>query len=199
MLVVAPAVSAMAATRADASGAWRGAEAVTQVLGGIFLALPVHAGGLAVVDLHAVHAHVALSGFGVAGDDARERDEAAAVERPALEDGELIEREGIAENDFFAGRVFGGNGFGEDIADGRQLREHFEFFEEAFGGFDFEKRADAAGDFIEGALVGVEAEGELHAALGAELIDEDARAGKAFDVFEEEGGTACFGGSSTGL
>jgi hypothetical protein len=37
------------------------------VLGGDFLALPVHAGGLAVVDLHAVHADVALAGARVAG------------------------------------------------------------------------------------------------------------------------------------
>ena len=39
---------------------------------------------LAVVDLHAVHAHVALAGAGIAGDHAGERDEAAAVEGPAL-------------------------------------------------------------------------------------------------------------------
>jgi hypothetical protein len=44
-----------------------GAEAVAQVLGGVLLALPVHAGGLAVVDLHAVHADVALAGFGDRG------------------------------------------------------------------------------------------------------------------------------------
>src|SRR5580658_6661417 len=57
------------------------------MLGGVFLALPVHAGGLAVVDLHAVHADVALAGAGVAGDDAGEGDEAASVLRPGLEDG----------------------------------------------------------------------------------------------------------------
>jgi hypothetical protein len=33
----------------------------------------------------------------------------------------------------------------------------------------------------------MEAEGELDAAFGAELIDEDACAGKAFDVFEKKG------------
>ena len=36
------------------------AEAFTIMFGGNFLALPVHAGGLAVVDLHAIHADVAL-------------------------------------------------------------------------------------------------------------------------------------------
>ena len=38
-----------------------GAEAVTHMFRGDLLALPVHAGGLAVVDLHAVHADVALT------------------------------------------------------------------------------------------------------------------------------------------
>ena len=59
------------------------------MLGGFLLALPVHAGGLAVVDLHAVHADVALAGWRIAGDDAGQRDEAAAVLGPGLEDGEI--------------------------------------------------------------------------------------------------------------
>ena len=49
-----------------------------------FLELPVHAGGAVVVNLHAIHADVALAGVGVFGDDAGERDEASAVERPAF-------------------------------------------------------------------------------------------------------------------
>ena len=40
------------------------AQAVAEVLGGVLLALPVHASCLAVVDLHAVHADVALAGAG---------------------------------------------------------------------------------------------------------------------------------------
>jgi len=35
-----------------------------------------------------------------------------------------------------------------------------------------------------------DAEGECHAALAAELVDEDAVAGMAFDVFEEQSGAA---------
>ena len=54
-----------------------------------FLQLPVHAGGAVVVDLHAIHADVALAGVGVFGDDAGQGDEAAAVERPAFEDGQI--------------------------------------------------------------------------------------------------------------
>ena len=38
--------------------------------------------------------------------------------------GNSIEGEVVAEDDFLAGRVFGGDGFGEDVADGGQLRQH---------------------------------------------------------------------------
>ena len=86
-----------------------GAEAVAHVLGGDLLALPVHAGGLAVVDLHAVHADVALAGFGIAGDDAGEGDEGAAVLGPGGEDGEFGEVDVRAfEDDLLAGGVFRG-------------------------------------------------------------------------------------------
>ena len=63
------------------------------MLGGDLLPLPVHAGGLAVVDLHAIHADVALAGARVARVHAGQRDEAAAVVRPALENREKIEIE----------------------------------------------------------------------------------------------------------
>jgi hypothetical protein len=64
--------------------------------------------------------------------------------------------------------------------------QHLELLDQTFGRLDFEEGADAAGDFIEGALVGVEAEGELHAAFGTELIDEDAGSGETFEAFKEQ-------------
>ena len=87
------------------------AEAFTIMFGGDFLALPVHAGGLAVVDLHAIHADVALPcrRARVAGDDAGQGDEAAAILGPALQDGKIEDAEIFAQDDFFAGRVFGGH------------------------------------------------------------------------------------------
>ena len=92
--VVPPAVfghgsSTRAAGRSGAGGAAR--RRSRRCSAAILLALPVHAGGLAVVDLHAVHAHVALAGSGIAGDDAGQGDEAAAVLGPGCEDGELVE------------------------------------------------------------------------------------------------------------
>ncbi len=56
------------------------------MLGGYLLALPVHACGFGVVDLHAVHAYVPLAGFRVASDDAGEGDEGASVLRPGFQD-----------------------------------------------------------------------------------------------------------------
>ena len=77
------------------------------MLRGHLLALPVHAGGLAVVDLHAVHADVALAGAGVAGVDAGQGDKSPAIVRPALQDRKRVEVEAVAENDFLAAGVFG--------------------------------------------------------------------------------------------
>ena len=56
---------------------------------GDFLQLPMHAGGLVVVNLDAIHADVALAGVRVARDDAGQRDETPAVQRPAFQDGQI--------------------------------------------------------------------------------------------------------------
>ena len=109
------------------------AQGLAIVLGGNFLALPVHAGGLAVVDLHAIHADVALAGARVARVHAGQRDEASAVVRPALEDREKVEVEVVAANDFFAGGVFGADGFGKCAGERAELRQHLQLVEEASG------------------------------------------------------------------
>ena len=98
-------------------------QAFAIVLGGYFLALPVHASAAPVIDLHAIHAHVALAGLRIARDDARERDEAATVFRPALQDGEIEKRKIIALDDFFAGA--GGDGLGKELADLRPASAAF--------------------------------------------------------------------------
>ncbi len=58
---------------------------------GDFLQLPVHAGGVVVVNLDAIHADVALAGVGIVRDNAGQRDESAAIERPAFENGQIGE------------------------------------------------------------------------------------------------------------
>ena len=84
-------------TRGERIGIRRGCRRIAQcfaiMLRGNFLALPVHAGSLAVVDLHAVHADIALARSRVAGMHAGQRDEAASIVRPALEDRKLVQIE----------------------------------------------------------------------------------------------------------
>jgi hypothetical protein len=58
------------------------------VLGGVFVDMPMHAGGVAVEHLQTVHAHVPAAGLGMAGEDQGQGDVAAGVERPTLQDGQ---------------------------------------------------------------------------------------------------------------
>ena len=176
-----------------------GAEAVAELLGGVLLALPVHAGGVAVVDLHAVHADVALAGFLVLGDDAGESDEGASVLRPGGKDGQLAEVDGIAfQDDLFAGGVGAVDDLGEEAADFGEGGQELQFVHEADGRGWGEQRSDAVGDLIK--RVGVV--GQLHAALGAELVHQDAGSGIVHDVLKEQRGAAgaafCRGGQLGG-
>ncbi len=177
--------------------------------GGDFLQLPVHAGGLGVVNLDAIHAEVAVAGVGVAGDDAGERDETAAVQRPAFLDGQIeeggrrggcgggLERRGRARPGFGAGGrgvefmddVLAGaglDGFGFGMAEVERGAEEFDGFAEAGGGSGLDERAQFRGGFVQR----IEAEAPGHAAVGAEGIDGQGEWGDlAVDgrLLEEEG------------
>ena len=118
------------------------------MLGGYLLPLPMHAGVDGVVDLHAVHAQVALAGFWVAGGYAGKGNEAAGVLRPALQDGEVQQGEIISFDDLFAGA--GGDGFWKEFSGFGEEREHFQLVQEALRGFDVEEPFDAVGEFVEG-------------------------------------------------
>ena len=144
----------------------RCAQHVAVVFGGDFLALPVHAGGGGVINLDAVHADVALAGFGIAGDHAGQRDEAAAILRPALQDGKIQQREILFLDDFFAWA--GGDDLGEELAHIGQHGQHLQLFQKAFRRLHVEQLADAVGDFVQT----IHAQRHLHAALGAELVDQ---------------------------
>ena len=120
------------------------------MFGGNFLPLPVHAGGLAIVDLHAIHADVALPcrRTRIAGDDAREGDEAAAILGPALQDGKIEDAEIFAQDDFFAGGIFCGDEFGEEFSHLGEHGEHADLIEEAFRRAKIHELADAVGNII---------------------------------------------------
>ena len=153
---------------------------VAVVFGGHFLALPVHSGGALVVDLHTIHSDIPFASFRIAGDDAGQGDEASPVLGPALQDGEIEEREIVALDDFFAGA--GRNRLREKLAHLGEHGEHFDFIEETLGRFDVREGADAVGDLIEF----VDIEREAHAAGRAELVDQEFGAGIALQVFEEK-------------
>jgi hypothetical protein len=159
------------------------------VFGRNFLPLPVSAKRAGVVDLEAVHSDVAFAGFGVAGNDTRKSDEASGILGPALQDGEVEKGEIIVLDDLFAGA--GGDGLGEKLSGFGEKGKHFEFVEEALRRFEVHEDADAVGEFVEG----VDAERELHSGIGAELVDENLRAGMVFNVLEEKGGATEFSSS----
>ena len=179
------AMMSTAAARASGEvGGGRGAQVVAIVLSGVLLALPVHAGCSLVVDLHAIHADVALAAAQIARDDAGERDEPSGIARPALQHREIQQREAAAANDFLAGA--GGDQLGKEAAHLGEHGQHADFIEKALGRFDIHELADAAGDFVERVAV----ERQVHAALGAELVDEQLGGGIAFEVFKEQRRTA---------
>ena len=99
------------------------AHGLTIVLRRNLLSLPMRASGLAIVDLEAVHAQVSFSRLWVPRGDARERDEASGVLRPALQDGEVEQRKVVAFDDFFAGA--GGNCFWEKLSGFGEEWKHF--------------------------------------------------------------------------
>jgi len=84
------------------------------------------------------------------------------------------------------GASFRAHRLGKGAGQRSQLRQHLELVKQALGGLHVHQALDAVGDFIET----IDAEGKGHATLAAELVDEDAVAGMAFDVFEEQSGTA---------
>ena len=87
-----------------------------------FLALPVHAGGGLIINLHTIHTHVALPCFWIAGNHARQGDETASVLRPALENGKIKQRKIIFLDDLFARA--GGNSLGEELTHIGQHGQH---------------------------------------------------------------------------
>ncbi len=158
----------------------RDAHSFAGVFGGVFLALPMHARGALVVNLHAVHAKIALAGLWIARGNAGQGNEASAIFRPALKDGEVEERKVIALNDFFAGTRR--HRAREKLSCLGQQREHFQLVEESLGRFHIHEHADAGRDFI----VGGHADRHLHACVRAELVDEQLRTGMCFDILEQQ-------------
>ena len=160
----------------------RRAQRLAIVFGGHLLPLPVHACRLAVVDLHPVHADVALARCGIARMHAGQRDEAPAVVRPALENREVVEIEAFAPHDFFARGIFGADGLGKRACQRPQLRQHLQLVEQALGSLHVHQPADALGDLVQP----LDAQRQRHAPLTAELVDQNLVPGMPRHVFKQQ-------------
>lgn len=78
---------------------------VTEILCAVLVDVPVHARRLAVILLQPVHADIALARLRILREDERQRDERAAIIRPALEDGDIVKARVLCLDDFLARRV----------------------------------------------------------------------------------------------
>jgi hypothetical protein len=134
----------------------------------VLVLLPVHAGRVAVEDLHPVDADVHFSGRRVPRDDQRKRDERSGVLRPARQDGEPGEIDLIAGFDDLLRRGRA-NGLREDLCEFGDLRNRFELVEEAFGRLRVEQRLESGIPLFESR----ETECAQHAAAGREKVDRD--------------------------
>ncbi len=101
-----------------------------------------------------------------------------------MQDGEIEQRKVVALDDLFAGA--GGHCAREEFSCFRQQGQHLELVEKSLRGLDVHEHADAGADFV----VGIHAHRQLHARVGAELVDQELRSGVAFQVLEEKSGTA---------
>ncbi len=139
-----------------------------QVCAAVLVHLPVHERRAPVDDLHAVHADVADVRLRVLRDDRREGDERGGVARPAALDRQPPEVDvGPLEEDLLARRLR--HRLGHRVRHGLQLQEPLDLLPEALRRLHVEDVAELRGDVVEL----LDAEREAHAALGAELVDEE--------------------------
>src|SRR5260370_17200372 len=117
------------------------------MLGWYFLSLAVHAGAGRVIDMHAVHADVALPCLGITGDYAGQGDEPATILRPALEYGEVQKRK-VLLLDYLLTRS-GWDSLGKELAHVSEHGQHLKLFQEAFGRLHVQQLPDALGDLVQ--------------------------------------------------
>src|SRR5580698_1205391 len=149
-----------------------------------FLPLPVHAGGALVVNLHPVHAKIALARLRTTRGHAGQSNESSRVLRPALQNRKIEQRKVVALNNFFARS--GRHRLRKEFPYLGEQWEHLQFVEKSLRGFYVHEHADAVGDLIER----IDAEGEFHARFRTELIDQHLRTGMTFYILKQKRGAA---------
>ena len=163
------------------------------MLGADLLSLPVHARGFGVVHLHAVHAHIPLPCFRIAGDDAGQRDKPAGILRPALQHRKIQQRKIIFLDDFFARARR--HLLGKKFPQVGQHGQHLDFVQQALRRLHVHERVNAGGDFIQR----IHFQRHLHAPRRAKLVDEQRHTGVSFDVFKQQRRAAGLGGAASGF
>src|ERR1700688_2079216 len=111
------------------------------------LSLPMHARGALVVNLHAVHPHVAFARLRITRSYAGQSNESARVFRPALQDREVEQGKIVALDHFLAWS--GGNRARKKLAHLREQGKHLELVEEALGRLYIHEHPDTTGDLVE--------------------------------------------------
>ena len=150
------------------------------VAGSDLMNLPVHPGGLSVVDLDAVHADIPLTGVRVLGVDGRQGDEASSILRPALQDRQMIEREGFpviplthAADHLLTGGALHAAGAGMNEIDA--VAQELEGVLEALRRLRLHQELELGGKLIDR----IQPQRHCHAALRSEGIDRDGEFGDA--------------------
>ena len=163
------------------------------MFGGNFLTLPMHSGRAFVVDLHAVHAEIALARLRIARGDARQRDETSCIFRPALQHGKVEQGKIISLDHLFARTSRYGTR--EKLSRFGQQRQHFQLVEKSLRRLHIHEHADAGRNLIER----IHAHRELHARVGSELIDEKLSAWVTFQILKEKRRAPCGSAGITAL
>src|SRR5882724_5315736 len=110
------------------------------------LALPMHAGRFAVVNLHAIHADVPLSRLWISRDHAGQRDKPPGIFRPALQDGKIEQRKIVALDDFLAWS--GRNCLWKKFAHLSEHGQHLYLVEKTLGRLNVHESADTVCNFV---------------------------------------------------
>ena len=119
-----------------------------EVLGPALVEVPVHPGGVAVKDLHAVHAGVSHPGLRVFGDHHRKRDEGPPVLGPAVEDRKPPKVHlFIFKDDLLAGGLL--DQLGEDVGQALELGDQVELLDDGVRGLDLKEVQHVPGKLVQ--------------------------------------------------
>src|SRR5207302_6735186 len=108
--------------------------------------LPVHSSRSLVENLKTIASAVALARVGIAREDHRKSNVAAAVFGPALEDRKVVERKVIAANHFLARPTR--HNLRKKRTHLGELRKHLEFADDSFRHAHLEELGNAPSDFV---------------------------------------------------